>query len=106
MQTFDSKSIDDVRSSNGTIVVLFYADWCPFCRAFKPVFESFDGKSGVSFGEARLNEDGNPMWDRFEIKIVPSVVAFKGGKAVARMDGRAGEGLSKKDLEAFLKRTL
>ena len=104
MQTFDSKSIDDVVSSNETIAVLFYADWCPFCRAFKPVFESFEGKSKVSFGEAKLNEDENPMWDRFGIKVVPSMVAFRGGRVVARMDGKAGEGLNKKDLEAFLKK--
>ncbi len=104
MKEFDSRSINYAISSKETIIVLFYADWCPFCRAFKPVFESFEGKARVALGEAKVNEEENPMWDMFGIDVIPSLRAFRNGKMVSKADAKPGMGLSKADFEAFLKK--
>ena len=79
----------------------FYADWCPFCKRFQPVFES--AKSKYKKIQLKLNEDENPMWDRFAISAVPTVIAFDGNKIVARKDARMGIGLDKSDIDSLLK---
>jgi thioredoxin 1 len=51
-----------------------------------------------------VNEDENPLWDRFSINAVPIVIAFEDkGKIGARHDGRLGVDLSKADLDSMLK---
>jgi thioredoxin 1 len=103
MESATDKNINQKISNPGKIVVMFYADWCPFCRRFKPNFESYDGKVKARLIEAKVDDDDNPMWDLFNIKIIPTVVAFKDGKQTARKDGKAGIGLSEPDLKALLK---
>jgi len=76
-----------------SIAVLFKAEWCPFCRAFIPIFETLQ-ESGVPSGMVDLSEFDNPLWETFNIDIVPTVLLFKDGKIVQRYDGVPGEGLN------------
>ena len=51
----------------GKDLVMFYADWCPFCQRFKPLFESVAGKSSSTTNSykmygAKVNDDDNPLW--------------------------------------------
>jgi hypothetical protein len=61
-----------------------YADWCPFCQRFRSIFESANGAQPAinryTFYESRINDDENPLWDRFAISAVPTLVAFDKGK--------------------------
>ena len=102
MESLTNESISAFVSSGAASLVMFRADWCPFCRKFRPVFGSYDGKAKVRMAEAVVNEDDNPMWDRFNVQVVPTLVAFKNGKEVARKDGVAGVGLNEGDLKALL----
>ena len=52
---------------------MFYAHWCPFCQRFRPAFNS--AKSKYRKLGALVNEDENPLWDRFSINAVPIVIA-------------------------------
>jgi thiol-disulfide isomerase/thioredoxin len=76
-------------------LVLFYADWCPFCQRFIPIFQSVIAKSKFTTGYktygAKLNEDANPLWDKFSISAVRS-----------RRDAKMGIGLTKPDLDSLL----
>ena len=83
-------------------IVLFYASWCPFCRAFKPIFEDYEKQNGLSFLEADISDENDPLWDEYGINVIPTVLAVKDGKAVRRLDGRAGVGLTKEDLVSFV----
>lgn len=76
------------------MAVLFVASWCPFCRQFRPAFESEAKRSGVSWASADISDDDNVLWDTFDIEIVPTIVLFKDGKPVFRRDGVRGQGLS------------
>ncbi len=103
MLQFNQKNIDKSLDGMGErVVVLFYANWCPFCRRFKSVFESWAGKSGVKFAMAEVAEDDNPMWDSFGVEVIPTIVAFRGHKELARRNGKAGIGLSEDDLKSLL----
>lgn len=81
--------------------VLFILPHCPYCKAFRPVFESF---AAVKAGDPDcltvvLEDDENPLWDEYGINVVPTVILFEGQKILTRLDGRPGQGLSAADLE-------
>ncbi len=100
METIDSEQLDKLLSTGQKTVAMFYADWCPFCKRFKPVFESVNSKYKKIL--LKLNEDENPMWDKFAISAVPTVIAFEGNKIVARKDAKMGVGLEKSDIDSLL----
>ena len=87
---------------------MFYADWCPFCQRFKPVFESAittkSTSNGYKFYESKVNDDDNPLWDRFSISAVPTLIAFDKGKIIS--SAKMGVGLNESDLDSILKEIL
>jgi thioredoxin 1 len=91
-------------ASNKKLLALFFASWCPYSRAFRPIFESEAAKlkdCGVVI--AVVDEDDNPLWDRCEVERVPTVVYFKNGKISKQLVETPGVGLSRKELLEFLK---
>lgn len=103
MQIVDFKSIDKkVLNSKGTKLVLFFAEWCPYCSEFRPIFESYAKKSNIPFFGARINDDEDPLWDRFGFETVPTLIAFTEGKEVARKSGVRSVGLDEEDLKEIL----
>ena len=97
-EEFDSK----VLKSNKKTVVLFYATWCPYCANFKPTFEEMDS-SNLQKKAALVNEDENPLWDRFNIQAIPTMISFQNGKILTRRDAKKGIGLTRTDMESIIK---
>ncbi|HTZ61112.1 MAG TPA: thioredoxin family protein [Thermoplasmata archaeon] len=90
---------------SGTWVVGFLADWCPYCRSFAPALEAMERAGGRNVLWAEVNDEESPLWDRFEIRVVPTLLVFRDGAEVFRRDGRFARGLNAKDVtavEAFL----
>ncbi len=83
----------------GLWAVAVLADWCPFCRAFRPLFERFDGGGIFESALADVTDTASPLWDRFQIEVVPTLLAFRDGELVHRIDGIPMEGLGPGDLE-------
>jgi thiol-disulfide isomerase/thioredoxin len=84
-------------------VALFHATWCPFCRAFVPVFRrAAPDARGYEPLEVVVDEDDNSLWDRYRIAIVPTVIFFEDGKVVRRLDGKPGVGLDEAGLRQAL----
>jgi thioredoxin-like negative regulator of GroEL len=77
----------------GTWVVLFAAEWCPFCRKFSPVFNSSLAQKKMPTVLADLSDYENPLWETFDVQVVPTVMVFSEGGLAYRMDGGLGEGL-------------
>ena len=97
-EEFDSK----VLNSEKKTLVLFYADWCPYCANFKPTFEGMDS-SNIQKKAALVNEDENPLWDRFYIQAIPTMISFQNGKILTRRDAKKGIGLTRTDMESIIK---
>ncbi len=97
-EEFDSKILADGRK----ILVLFYADWCPYCSNFKPTFKEINSEN-IQKKAALINEDENPFWDRFNIQAVPTMIAFQNGKIIARRDAKKNVGLTRSDMESIVK---
>lgn len=78
---------------NGNLVVLFAAEWCPFCRRFSPIFKSALAEKRIPGALADLSDLDNPLWEIFDIQVIPTVIAFKEGDLIYRKDGLLGQGL-------------
>jgi len=88
------------RSGEG-IFVLFYASWCPFSMAFLPVFEKH--ASGREDKFARVVLDGNEdLFDEHGVEVYPTVLFFKNGAVVRRLDGKHLSGLKEKQLTELI----
>jgi len=96
-EEFDSK----VWKSDKKTVVLFYATWCPYCANFKPTFEAAKIETASKMGSI-IDEDENPLWDRFNIQAVPTMVVFQNGKIIARKDAKKHVGLTKSDMDFII----
>ncbi len=66
---------------------------------FYPQFESAMKSNDLSWAEVNISDTEDPLWETFDIKVVPTVILFKDGQPVFRRDGVLGRGLSRKALE-------
>ncbi|MEE9586192.1 MAG: thioredoxin family protein [Nitrososphaerales archaeon] len=97
----DNFSEKILKSSRPT-VTLFYATYCPFARSFDPVFEEYSRDPEYEFAKVDITDDDNPLWERYNIEAVPTLIAFKDGKEIGRKDAALGVGLSEEDLKDLL----
>ena len=91
----------DALKVKGNVGVLFYAEWCPFCMGFRPLYENAD-QEDFELTLADISDDDNPLWEMFGIENVPTVIAFKDGRAVWRRDCKHHVGLDGDDLRDLL----
>ena len=107
MEHIEPNQFDSLLSSGERALVMFYADWCPFCQRFKPIFESAittkPARNSYKLYESKVNDDDNPLWDRFSISAVPTLIVFDKGKIISRRDAKMGIGLDESDLDSILK---
>ncbi len=104
MKNYGLDEMDILTENNSYSLVLFYADWCPYCTRFKPIFEETMKKIDTSIlsGGVQINEDDNPLWDKYNINAVPTLIAFSKGSIKARRDAKMGIGLTTADLNSIL----
>lgn len=84
-------------------VVLFEMTTCPFCRMFEERFLDFVSSCSRDFDFLRVTIDDpdNPLWAKYEINNVPTVIVFAGGKIMSRLDSVPFLGISKKKWAEF-----
>jgi len=91
----DARRLQELIASGRDTLVLFYASWCPFSRAFLPVFE----KHACGEGCLRvLTDQVAGVEEAYSIDFVPTVMFFRDGKFHTRLDAVGGEGLSEEML--------
>ncbi|MEO6391509.1 MAG: thioredoxin [Pyrinomonadaceae bacterium] len=80
---------DVVNASNEKpVVVDCWAEWCGPCRMLAPALDELARESAGRYRIAKLNVDENPMTSaNFQIRSIPTLLIFKGGKMVDRIVG-------------------
>jgi thioredoxin 1 len=94
----------EVLKSDVPVVLDFWAEWCPPCRALAPTFEELAERyaGGVKF--VKLNVDDNPaVSQRYGIKGIPTLVFFDGGREAERMVGAAGKDALARVIDRYAK---
>jgi thioredoxin 1 len=90
-------------NNNKQVLVLFYASWCPYCRNLVKIFDKRVEMKRISNAlKVNLDDYDNPLWDDYSVCNVPTVMFFEEGQVSKRLDGKAGMGLSEKQLVIWL----
>ena len=93
-------SFESFVSTQGTVLLDCWAEWCPPCRAFKPIFEAAAKKyPDVTFGS--LNTvDEQVLATELQISSIPTIMAFRDGVLVYREPGAMNASNFSKLIEA------
>jgi thioredoxin 1 len=87
-QVTDATFTTEIEKHEGLVMVDFWAIWCGPCRVIAPSVEQLAGEYAGRVKVAKLDVDANPQTTmRFNVRSIPSVLFFKGGKVVDTVVG-------------------
>ena len=93
-EDFDVQRLVD---HSGQSVIIFSADWCPYCVSFFNNWREYNRVSSVMIAD--LTSIDSRLWESFDLNVVPSMAIFKDGILQKRWDGILGRGLSIDQIE-------
>ena len=99
----DDSFIQDVLSSEKSVLVDFWAEWCGPCKMVAPVLDEIAGEHGDKLTVAKLDIDANPGTARdYQVMSIPTMILFSGGKPAKQIVGAKGKAALLKDLSDII----
>jgi thioredoxin 1 len=78
----------EVEQANGLVLVDFWAEWCGPCRVIAPILDQIAVEYAGKLKIAKMDVDANQQTPvRFNVRSIPSLLFFKGGKHVDTVVG-------------------
>lgn len=85
------------------VLVDFWAEWCAPCKMMLPILNDVASNSGDNFKVAKVDVDKNQsLAQKHGIRSIPTLVAFKNGKEVARFVGVKTKSFLMKEMEKLI----
>jgi len=98
-QSFEREVIE----SEIPVIVDFWGEHCPPCRAISPMLADLAGDYAGRVKIVKLNSDENgDTMIRFRVMALPTILAFAGGQVIGQIVGAR----PKKDFQEIIERAL
>ncbi|MDQ6699654.1 MAG: thioredoxin [Acidobacteriota bacterium] len=102
--TFTDSAFDtEVLKSEVPVLVDFWAEWCGPCRQMTPTIDTlaseYQGKAKI--GKLNVDENGQTA-ARYNVRGIPTLLLFKGGKIVEQKVGAIGKSEVQKMLDSHV----
>lgn len=96
----DANFAQEVLASDRPVLVDFWAEWCPPCKAMEPTIEALSEELAASVKIVKLDVDSNPgITVQYNVRAMPTLIIFKNGQPV---DLKVGAGQSRVQLIKWL----
>lgn len=83
----NSDNFNSVKSSDKTVLLDFYADWCGPCRMVSPLVDEI-AEENPQYLVGKINVDNDPaLAQAFGVASIPTLVVMKNGKVVNQSVG-------------------
>jgi thioredoxin 1 len=94
--TFDA----EVLAATEPVLVDFWAEWCPPCKAMDPIIDDLTRELAGKVKIVKLNVEENVgIVTRYNVRAMPTMIVFKNGEPV---DAKVGAGQSRVQLTKWL----
>lgn len=82
------ENFETVINSDKVVLVDFWATWCPPCRTQGPILDEVAKEVANNVVIAKVNVDeSQALASQFQIQSIPTLIIFKDGKPVERLQG-------------------
>jgi len=90
----------EVLGADKPVLVDFWAEWCPPCKAMDPILDQLSVELADKVKIVKLDVDSNPSTTvRYNVRAMPTLIVFKNGEPV---DYKVGAGQSRAQLTKWL----
>lgn len=94
---------NEAKTAAKTVLIEFYASWCPHCKRMMPVVEEVRGKLAGKVPVYQYDIDENEAEsDEARVETIPTFIVYRDGKEMWRHSGEmSGEALLSK-VESYI----
>jgi thioredoxin 1 len=90
----------EVLGAKEPVLVDFWAEWCPPCKAMDPILDQLSGELAGKVKIVKLDVETNPSTvTAYNVRAMPTLMVFKDGEPV---DMKVGAGQSRVQLTKWL----
>ena len=80
-------NFNEITSSDKTVLLDFYADWCGPCRMVAPIVHEI-AEENPQYVVGKINVDDEPeLAVQFDVMTIPTLVVLKGGEIINQVSG-------------------
>ena len=99
----NEKQFQELRAGDRPVLVDYWAPWCGYCRRISAPYDKIADQYADSLAVAKINIDDAPrLAEQERIEVIPSLVLYRGGKAIGSIVAPE----SKAAIDAFLREHL
>ena len=92
----------EVLNADGIVLADFYSDSCVPCKRLSPVIAEIEEQFGdkAKFVKININFDAD-IAEKYEVQSVPTVVFFRNGEEISRLNGAVKKADIISEIEKF-----
>ena len=95
------QELENILKTKDNIFIMFYAPWCPFSQRFLPIFEKCAQDTTKQCYRMMIDELPD-LCEKYDIEVYPTVLFFRNGKPVKRLDSGYHTGLSEQQFRELI----